>query len=828
MKNLVKKILPDFLFVLGFAIIAVLYCSPVLNNKTLVPNDPTQALALAKESMDYKDKFGDLPWWTNSAFGGMPTYLISSSFPNGIFSKIRPFTRFLPGSFAANDIFLTLLGAFILFMAFQKNRWIASLGSIGYTFCTLTLLFLEAGHSSKIQALAFAPMVLAGLVYAYQNQKLRAVLAFSIGLGFEINSNHLQITYYLVLVCLVFVSFLLYYAYKEGRLKTFVLNLVLIGIGGALAAATESGRLLSTLEYSKETIRGKSELTLDSGNSSSSSEGLSKDYAFSWSYGKTESFTFLIPEFSGGVSNGTFPKNSATAKVLSGLGVPQASIGQFMASLPSYWGDQVFVAGPAYLGAILCFLFILGVLISRHKLRFPLLACTILLLFVSWGDNFKVFGYFMFDYIPMYNKFRSVNMAISLMQLFLVAMAILGITELINGKKDLKELKKPLLISLGLTAGICLIFSIMPDVFFDFTSNKDATFIESLKQSFGNNAQAADNVYRAIVEDREALAKHDALRSLTFILLSAALIFAYLKNKVNKNAFAIIMLFLVFADLWQVDKRYFNNNDFQTKRNNNYDTLFPKTAADTQILSDTDPNFRVLNTTVGFWQSGKESFYHKSIGGYHGAKLKSAQELYEYAMIKDGRLNMPILNMLNTKYFIVNGEGGIQAQQNPEALGNAWFVDSLLYASSANEEMTILETLDVAHKAVVDSRFKDQIKGLSLFNTDSSEIHLTEYQPNHLTYNSKSESEGFVVFSEMYYRGNQDWKSFIDGVETPHIRVNYALRGMLVPAGSHEIEFRFDPVIVKVGNRIDLISSVLLVLFISGMVYFSVRAKKEA
>ncbi|MFT5884500.1 MAG: hypothetical protein ACI9IP_000955 [Arcticibacterium sp.] len=825
MKIYFKKALPDFLFVLGFAVVTLVYCSPVLKNKMLIPNDPVQSLGLAKESMDYKDKFGELPWWTNSAFGGMPTYLISSDFPNGVFSYVRPFTRPFPGSFAANDIFLALIGAYILLMALQKNRWIAAMGAIGYTFCTLTILYLEAGHSSKIQALAFSPMVLAGIIYAYKNQKLWAVLAFSIGLGFEVNSNHLQITYYLLLACVVFTGFLLYYAYKEGVLRTFFINLILIGIGGLLASTTQAGRLMSTLEFGKETIRGTSELTLETPNANSTAAGLSKDYAFSWSYGKVESFTFLIPEFSGGSSSGTLPKNSASASYLAGLGMASGNINQFLPSLPSYWGDQIFVSGPAYLGAILCFLFLLALLISKSRFKYPLLACTILLLFISWGDNFKIFGYFMFDHMPFYNKFRSVNMGVSLMQLFVVAIAGLGIAELLKTQKTFDELKKPLLISFGITGGICLLIAILPGVFFDFTSLKDAAFVENMKRSFGDNTQAANGLYSALLEDRETLAKQDALRSLIFILLSAGLVFVFIKKKVNATVFAIVMLLLVTVDIWQVDKRYFNDEDFKFNRNNNAATQFPQSAADAQILADTDPNFRVLNTTIGFWSSAKESYYHKSIGGYHGAKLKSAQELYEHALIKEGRLNMPILNMMNTKYFIVNGENGLQAQLNPGALGNAWFVDSLTYANSANEEMTILADLNVSKKAVVDSRFKDQLGEKTNFNSDSSSIKLTSYLPNDLKYTSSSSEEGLAVFSEMYYRGNKDWKSYIDGIETPHVRINYVLRGLKIPAGNHEIVFHFEPDVVKKGNTVDLISSVLLVVFLSGMIFYSVKKK---
>ena len=828
MKSRIQRLLPDLGIVVLFAIISVIYCSPVLQKKTIGSNDPLQAAGLAKESIDFHDKTGDWAWWTNSAFGGMPSYFIAGTYDSSIFENTYKYIRPLPG-YEADEIFWLLLGGFIFLRSFIANRWLAAAGAFGYGFCSLTLLYLEAGHASKIEALAFAGMVLAGIIYAYRDKKLLATLIFSLGLGLEIRANHLQITFYLLLSCLVVIGVLLFNAYQEGKLKPFIINLVLIGIGGLLAIGTQSTRLLSTLEYSKESMRGKSELTLgDNQNANSGSTGLEKDYAFEWSYGKLESFTFLIPEFSGGASSGTLPKDSKVISTLRGMGVDPGNINAFASSMPSYWGDQIFVSGPAYLGAVVCFLFLLGLFYINKPLKWALIGSALLLLILSWGKNLPFINYFLFDHLPLFNKFRSVNMAISLLQLFIVAVGVLGISNLVREGRDTSKDQRNILISFSLTGGIALILSLVPDFFLSFVGPKDQNFLASLRQSLGNNESAVNTIYNALLSDRESLLASDALRSFIIIAITAGLIFLFTKGRLKSKLIIPLICVLLIGDLWTVDKRYFNNSDFKNKRSQISENDFPKSEADITILADKDPNFRVLNTATSFWSSGLESYYHKSIGGYHGAKLKRAQEMYEHAMIKNGRLNMPVFNMLNTKYFIVNENNKLVARQNPEAFGNAWFVDSVKFVANANLEMQDVASQNLSNKAIVDQRFKEDIGSLPDSVAHTSAIHLTSYAPNRLVYESNSETGGYVVFSEMYYRGNEDWISYLDGKEKDHQRVNYCLRGMNIPAGKHEIIFEFKPKVIAIGSKIDFLSSCLYILFLGSCLFYWSRPKGDA
>lgn len=818
-----KKIAPHLVVVIGFVILALAYCSPVLQNKLLVQHDPVQSVATAHESVDFKEKNGEWAWWTNSLFGGMPTYFLAGSYPYGVFAKLGYHYNPLPGG-APNNIFYCLLGAYILLLVLGSEIWLAVLGAIAYAFCSYTILYIEAGHISKIVALSFAPFMIAGLLMAFKGRKIWGAILFAIGLGFEINANHIQITYYTFIAIGIIILYQLYLAIKQNQVKDFILALVFVGITGGLALGTNVARLWSNYEYSKESIRGKSELSLNKDNKPS--DGLDKDYAFSWSYGKLESMSLLIPSFSGGASNGEFGTKSKTYQTLISSGVPVEQAEQAARSMPSYWGDQSFVAGPAYAGAIICFLFILGIFLSDNKWKIPFTVITVLFLFISWGKNLFINDIF-FDYLPLFNKFRAVSMIISLFQLFLVAVGVMGLKTIVDTKPSFESIKKPLLYSFLLTGGISLVFALMPTLFLDFRAATDEAFLTQLKTSFGGNGQAVNDVYNSILEDRASILKADAWRSFMFIALTMASIWLFVTNKIKKQILLPILTLLVLVDLWAVDKRYLNNEDFKP----NYKTfsnLFTPTAADQQILQDKDPNFKVLNTTTSFWQDGKDSYFHKSIGGYHGAKLKIMQELYENQMIKDQKLNLPIFNMLNTKYFIVGGQNGEpMAQRNPDALGNAWFVTDIKWVNSANDEMKAMDNFNPKTTAIVDKRFTDLVKNKNSAKDTTSKIKLIEYQPNKLVYESTSKEAQLAVFSEVYYRGNQDWTSTIDGKEAPHLRANYVLRALEIPAGKHKIEFAFKPVAIEKGNKIDLISSILLGLVIVGGIFWEMKGKKK-
>jgi hypothetical protein len=577
--------------------------------------------------------------------------------------------------------------------------------------------------------------------------------------------------------------------------------------------------LWNNFVYSKETTRGKSELTL--GNLNQSADGLGRDYAFSYSPGQIETLTLLAPNFVGGSSSGNLGEKSETYKMLINKGVDGSTAAQFSSNLPLYFGPQSYVSGPNYSGIIILFLFILGLILIKDGLRYVLILTSILYLFISWGSSFSGFNFFMFDYFPYYNKFRDSKMIVTLMHLCFVLGAMLGVNKIITDNLTFKNLKKPLIYSLGSLLLVILIgyFTL------DFQSVRDVDMLKSMAES---NGQEFANAFSAsIIADRQSMVTGDLLRSIFLLIVSAGLIWAFITRKIKSTVFVAILGVLAVLDLALVDKRYFNNDDFQTITR--VAESFNPSAADEQIMQDKDPDFRVVDmaTNQGFFADAKASYFHKSVGGYHGAKLKRIQELYDNAMTKDGKYNLSIFNMLNTKYYITSGQDGNPvAQQNPDALGNAWFVGEVKTVKNADEEIRAVGNFNPRAIAFVDERFKQYFSNTKQDSTGS--IKLTEYKPNHLTYESNSPTSQVAIFSEIYYRGNEDWKSYVDGQETPHFRANYVLRAMTVPAGKHKIEFKFQPKSVILGAKIDLVASILMVLIVIGALIIEFRNKKKS
>jgi len=577
--------------------------------------------------------------------------------------------------------------------------------------------------------------------------------------------------------------------------------------------------LWNNFVYSKETTRGKSELTL--GNLNQSADGLGRDYAFSYSPGQIETLTLLAPNFVGGSSSGNLGEKSETYKMLINKGVDASTAAQFSSNLPLYFGPQSYVSGPNYSGIIILFLFILGLILIKDGLRYVLILTSILYLFISWGSSFSGFNFFMFDYFPYYNKFRDSKMIVTLMHLCFVLGAMLGVNKIIANKLTFNDLKKPLIYSLGSLLLLILIgyFSL------DFQSARDVDMLKSMAES--NGQEFANAFSSSIIADRQSIVTGDLLRSIFLLIVSAGLIWAFTTQKIKSTVFIAILGVLAVLDLALVDKRYFNNDDFQTKTR--VAESFNPSAADEQIMQDKDPDFRVVDmaTNQGFFADAKASYFHKSVGGYHGAKLKRIQELYDNAMTKDGKYNLSIFNMLNTKYYITSGQDGNPvAQQNPDALGNAWFVGEVITVKNADEEIKAVGNFNPRATAFVDERFKQYFSNTKQDSTGS--IKLTQYKPNHLTYESNSPTGQVAIFSEIYYRGNEDWKSYVDGQETPHFRANYVLRAMNVPSGKHKIEFKFQPKSVVVGAKIDLVASILMVLIIFGALVIEFRNKKNS
>ncbi len=809
-----KKFLPHFIAIVLFAVLAGIYAAPALKGKIIQQHDIQMAQAAAHESVEFKKETGEQTWWTNSMFAGMPTYLISASYPNSITTRIGQYANnILPSPL--NMIFLQMLGTYIFLLVLGLNNWLSVLGAIGYAFATFNMVIIPAGHNSKVLALAFAPLIMAGTLLVLRGRYLLGAALTALFMGLELYANHVQITYYLFMSWGLFILFESIQQIKAGKAKQLVVSLAVLAGALGLGAANHSMRLLSNAEYSKESIRGKSELTTNT----QSNGGLDRNYAFDWSYGIGETGTLLIPNFRGGASGGSLGgKKSETYKTLIDAGQPEEVAIGFSERSIAYWGDQSFVGGPAYSGAVICFLFLMGCFLVRGSLKWWLVSTTVLYIVLSWGKNF-FFNDLMFDYFPMFNKFRAVTMILCLVQLSLVTLAVLGIKQIVEKKLSFEEIKNALLISFGLTAGFSLILALLPDLFFNFRSPNDASFQLSGNKDF--DAQ----LLNAIVKDRASLLRSDALRTFGFITAAAIALWAFTTKKIGENILYPILIILVLTDLFAVDKRYFNNDSFMDK-DAAAESVAPS-PIDQQILQDKS-TYKVIDLTTNFMSDAKMSYYHQSLGGYHGAKLRRYQELVE-AQLSKNPLNVQVLNMLNVKYVIVPGgaQGTPMVQTNPDACGNAWFVKEYKIVDNANQELKALDKFNPKQTAFVDKRFQAEIGNLAIkADSINNKIALKEYKPNHLTYTSETQSEQLAVFSEIFYNGNKDWKAYIDGQYKPHLRADYVLRAIVVPAGKHTIEFKFEPEVIAKGQKIHLVASFLLIGLIGVAVFFEIKKKK--
>ena len=817
----IKNAAPHFFVVLFFAVLSIVYMSPMLSGKALRQSDTVNGHAAQSEIRKFEaENKGEFIGWTNSMFAGMPTFFIGGDYSKGVFSKVQPYIYNL-FSQQGTYLFLYLLGAYILLLSLRIKTIPSILGAIAYAFFSYNVLIIEAGHLAKVYALAFLPLMLAGLVLSFRGKIWIGAILFSLGVGFELNANHFQITYYSAFIILIFGIFELSQAYKDGKLSKFFLAAGLCILMGLLAVGTNASRLLTSNDYSKYTMRGGSELK--SNTAAGSEKGLEKDYAYEWSYGKLESFTFLIPNFSGGASGGVLDNKSESYKVLTNLGVDSGQASQFVQGLPTYWGDQMFVGGSTYSGAIICFLFILALFFVDKRYRNPFLVCTVLFLFISWGGNFTILNNLFFDYLPLFNKFRAVSMILSLFQLCVVVIVALGLNEILKSPPSWEKFKKPFYISLGITAGICLIFALMPSLL-NVTIEKDIEFKEALKQSFGENQSAVNSLYNALISDRQQLISSDAWRSLIFILITAGVLWAFVNAKLkNANLVGAIIVFLCLTDLWLVDKRYLNSDDFERKVVNRDDQFTPS-QADLQIQQDKSLSYRVIDVTGSPFNNALTSVYHKSIGGYSAAKLSRYNDLIINQISKN---NMGVLNMLNTKYFITPGQNGVpMVQQNPSALDNAWFVSNIMYVNSPDDEMKALDSLKPNETAVVDLTKFAESKNLKPSKTKEGTVKLISYHPDHLVYDFDSPTAQVVIFSEVFYKGNVDWISKIDDKAVNHFRANYILRGLEVPAGKHKITFDFVPVTVKQGQKYDVYASFAWIFLVLGALFMHFRPSK--
>jgi hypothetical protein len=819
---LVKKALPH-LFVIGIALLVIItYFNPMLSGKVLKQADVDQWRASYEEIYQFYQSTGERTFWTGTVFSGMPTYLIGATYQYNFTVTLQTFFSSVFHN-PLDTVFLLFICFYVLMLAFEAGPFLAFIGAIAFTFSTFNFINIDAGHLTKGNAIAYIPLVLAGIQITLRKNKLFGALLTGIAMSMELAANHLQITYYLLLIVLVWMIAEVVLAIKEKKFMHIAVCGIFLALAAGVGVATYAPGLLATEEYGQYSIRGKSELTKTSSgesNATNASSGLDKDYALQWSNGVAEPFTLLIPDFYGGASNGELSTSSETYKILKQNNVPNAK--QIIQSMPLYWGTQPMTAGPQYYGAIICYLFVLGLILVKGREKWWILAISALAIALSMGRNFMSLTDVFFYHFPLYNKFRSVTFILSITQTLFPLLGMLAIRDIVRGAVSKVAIKKALLLSFYIVGGLCAFFVLMPELFFSIFSIDKG---EGINEYFVSrmDTQLPEWLRDSLVADRKAMLRMDALRSLVLIGVAVGLVWLYVEGKLKQNVMIGVLAFVVLADLWLVDKRYVNDRDYQAKKKENQ-AVFPKTQADEMILQDKDPNYRVYNTTQNLTQDAITSYYHKSIGGYHGAKMRRYQELIEFQIAKN---NMQIFNMLNVKYFIVgDSANNLYPQQNPEACGNAWFVPEYAMVENADVEMDSMTHIMPKQKAFIDKRFADQLKDITVEADSLASIKFVSYKPNHLVYESNTAAPQVAVFSEIYY--DKGWNAYVDGQLTPHFRCDYVLRGMVVPAGKHTIDFKFEPSVVATGEKVSLVSSILLyggMLIIGGLGL--VKRKKE-
>ncbi|MEL4308542.1 YfhO family protein [Joostella sp. CR20] len=814
MTNQLKRILPHFVVFLVFILTSLIYFSPVLQGKQIFQSDIVQYIGMSKERNDFKEQTGEESYWTNSAFGGMPTYQLGANYPHNYIKKIDKVIRFLPRP--ADYLFLYFIGFYVLILVLKVDWKLAGIGALAFGFSTYLIIILGVGHNAKAHAVGYFAFVLAGIILAFRKKYLLGFLVTAFAMALEINANHFQMTYYLLLLVLVLGIVYLIDSFKKKQLPHFFKTVGILAVAVILAVATNATNLLATQEYAKWSTRGKSELTFNpNGSAKEITSGLDKEYITSYSYGIFESLNLFVPRLLGGGNDETLGNNSNSYEYLVRQGVPPAQAQDFVqnqASHMMYWGDQPGTAGPAYVGAVIFFLFLMSLFLVKGKLKWWLVAGATMSLLLSWGHNFNALTNAMIDYFPLYNKFRAITSIQVILELCLPILAILALKEIFSKEVLTSEKIKALKWS-GVIAGGTIVALFLLKGTFDFSHANDAYYRQQFDQ------MGLNQLMSSIKNDRMALYTKDLFRSFILIAIAVGIVWFLIKQKI-KATYAIVAFGVLFlVDLVGVDRQYVNNDDFVSARVLN--KPFVASDVDKQILEDKG-YYRVFNTQESI-NGASTSYYHKSLGGYHAAKPKRLQDLFEYQIANN---NVGVLNMLNVKYIIrPNEKGALYPAENPYANGPAWFVSTLKSVENADTEMKALNDLDVKSTAVFNKTAFEHISENTFMVDSTSSIRLKNYQPNKLTYESSNSHNGLAVFSEMYYP--HGWKVTIDGKEATEFRVNYALRALEIPSGTHTIVFNFDPEVVKTGSSISLASNILLLLCLIGGIFYQFRNKRE-
>ncbi len=817
-----KKYLHYIIPILGLIVINFIYFYPALQGKVLEQDDIMLGYAKGKEIRDYREAHDDEPLWTNAMFSGMPTFQISTRYPNNWLTAPAQVLAFIGGNMAGIHIIFSLMfGFYILMIALKTNPWLSAVAAVAFAFSAFFIISFGAGHNAKVRTAAFIAPVVMGVILTYRKKYLVGFALTALFVGLSINSNHFQITYYMGLMLLIIALVELIFAIKEKTVGNFAKASGILMIAAVVGVGPNISNLWSTYEYTTETMRGgSSELS----HMEESKGGLTFEYAMNWSYGISETFNLIIANFSGGGMaqnyEGTEMHKEYSARIVQSIasqGTPRKQAedqaNQYLGSM-FYWGDQSLVNGGYYVGAVVFFLFVLGFFVVDGRIRWWVAGATLLAFMLAWGKHFSAFNQFMFEYVPMYSKFRVPSMTFIIAFFTMPFLGFLAVGKILNGDYDKTKIKKHLLYSLYITGGLCLFFIALGGSFFDFAGPRDTDL-------------AKQGIDLSILEgDRISLMRASAFKTLAFGALTFGLLWLLIQQKLKPVYMVAALGLLVITDQWTFVKQHLGADDFVTDRA--YQNTFAKTPADELILKDTDIHYRVLNTTAGLTSDSYTSYYHKSIGGYHGAKLIRYQDLIDNQLSKG---NQACYNMLNAKWYIGNNpqNGQRVAQLNYEACGHAWFVDEINTVADADAEMAALTEFDPIKTAIVDQRYSKEVPQ-SLQSDSVSTIELKSYDPKHMVYEANVASpEQFAVFSEIYYEGgDNDWKTYINGKETDHIRVNYLLRGMTIPQGKHTIEFKFEPRSYIMGEKISLVFSIILALAVIAVVALGFKKGNEA
>ena len=832
--NTLKKCLPDAIVIVIFAVISFAYFFvPVSQGKILFRHDSQASVGLGQELTQYEQRTGEVTRWTNSVFSGMPTYQISPSYnsTDGLSAVMSAYHLWLPDY--VWFIFAYLLGFYILLRAFNFRQSLAALGSIIWAFSSYFLIIIAAGHLWKVMALAYLPPMIGGVVLAYRGKYLWGFIVTAVFTAFEIKANHVQMTYYYLFIVLFMVIAYLVQAIREKRLQHFFKASAILIAAALIGIAINISNLYHTWEYQKESMRGKSELT-KANSANQTSSGLDRDHITQRSYGIDETLTLLVPDAKGGASVPLSQNATAMAKANPEV---ENMLPQLYEAIPQYFGTQPGTSGPVYVGAFVLFLFVLGLFIVKTPIKWALLAATALSILLSWGHNFMGFTNFFLDYVPMYAKFRTVASILVIAEFTIPLLAALALKRIVDEPTVLTKNMKYVYASFALTAGVALAIALMPSMMGPFVSDQERQMLSSIQ---GMTPDVQNMMLSSIATMRGAMVSADAWRSIVIIIIGVAMLLLFKAQKIKAIYLIVGISALCLIDLWQVDKRYLNDEMFVPKSER--DTPQQATATDLQILKDKSLSYRVLNFASGAFNENNTSYFHKSIGGYHPAKLRRYQEMIDKYIAPemqtamqaiankggvmsevDGRKLFPVLNMLNAKYFIVPLQGNATTSiQNPYAQGNGWFVDKLTYVADANAEYAEVGKIDVSHEAVADKKF-EPILGQTQTNDSTASVVLTKYEPNNMTYTVNSTKGGVVVFSEVYYPG---WTATIDGQPAELGRVNYILRALNVKAGKHEVVLDFHPTSISTTETIAYAALIVLLLAICVAIYSEKKKQK--